>query len=132
MNERLRWVAVIPSAIGGWLIAFVVSLMLYRVANHLCPSEYFISGYCMAPWFRYVERAILFIGAALSAVLVVALPAFVAPSRRRTVAWSALCIGTVAAASIGWPMPAELFAAVIAGIVTAFVVQLALSSHNDA
>ena len=101
MVQWLRWLAVIPAAFAGWLLAFVAVAGVHRLLLVLCPVESIVSGTCEADWFRSAESILMFCFSALAAVLVVVLPTLIAPSRRRAVAVLALIGGAACAVWLG-------------------------------
>lgn len=93
----LRWLCVAPAAIAGWLLALVIALAVLGLVDSLCPPEEMVSGMCGAPWYPLASRAVVCFGAGLSALLVVGLAAWVAPSHRRVVAWASFGLGAAIA-----------------------------------
>lgn len=114
-----RWAAVVPVAIVGWYAAFLGGLMLLDAAKHLCPAESLVSGFCVAPWFRYLEAVITCASVAIAALLVVVLPAWVAPGRRMAVAGVAFAAGLAVAIVFVMQLAAwaEFASAVLGGAV---------------
>jgi hypothetical protein len=95
MILALRWVVVVALGLVGALIGVLVGLGLSRLVVRFCPPELVVSGVCTASWAPMAETAAHCVGAAVSALLVVALPALVAPSHRTRVATAAFVCGTL-------------------------------------
>lgn len=120
-----RWLLVVPAAFAGWYLALVAAMLVYGLAQRLCPAELVVSGACTAPWHAPFFDALVVGGAALAATLIVLLPALVAPARRVAVARLAYAAGLAAAAWLvvgdtggkSLVLPA-LVAACLAGAVT--------------
>jgi hypothetical protein len=89
----LRWLLLVPSAFTGWYVGLIVSLAIYRAHKAICPAHYLVSGMCHAPWTPLVQNSAINIGSILAGALVVLLPAFLAPSHRKRVAWIAFGLG---------------------------------------
>ena len=82
----IRWFLVIPSAFIGWYCAVFIGLLLYSVAESLCPPELIVSGMCTASWSAPVKNGIIIFGASISAILVLLFSVFIAPGKRKLVA----------------------------------------------
>jgi hypothetical protein len=89
----LRWLLLVPSAFIGWYVGLIVSLAIYRAHKAICPAHYLVSGMCHAPWTPLVENSAIITGSFLAGALVVLLPALLAPSHRKRVAWLAYGLG---------------------------------------
>ena len=115
-----RWIAVVPAGVLGWYIGFLAGLALLAGATSLCPTESLVSGACIAPWFRYAEAAIICVGVALAAFLVIVLPVIVAPRWRSAVAWVAFAAGLIIAVYFVAYTAAvlEFVSAVVAGLLS--------------
>jgi hypothetical protein len=122
----VRWILVVPSAVVAWYFAVLVSALLFGFVVAPCmdsdaPQPYF----CEAAWYprQALFRGIYFFGAGLSAFLVVAVSALMAPSRRTAVAWTA--VGTGAAVASAMTYGTDLFVvavfAIVCGATTAVV-----------
>lgn len=109
----VRWILVAPAAIAGWVFALFVGLLVLGFVDSLCPPEEVVSGLCGASWYPFASRAVVCFGAGLSALLVVGLAAWVAPSHREAVSW--VCFGLGAAVAI-------LFAGAAPGLLSAELV----------
>jgi len=131
MDKSLRWIAVVPSAMLAWCIAFVVSLYALGMAERfLCPADLLSSSGCYTPWWSSVEQSAAALGAALAAFLVVLVATFVAPSHRRRVAWYSYAVGAFFAVLIGfWThFLVEMATTLLAGAVTAAVISRKLKA----
>lgn len=114
----VRWILVVPSAVVAWYFAFVGSIVLYGVIVAPCmSSDGPQPSFCEAEWFPLdvLKRGVVLFGAGLSAALVVAVSALMAPSRRTTVAWLAVGTGAVVASWMGYRAGAVAEAAVASG-----------------
>jgi hypothetical protein len=133
----VRWILVVPGAIAAWYFALLVSALLFGLIVAPCmssdgPQPYF----CDAAWYprEFLFRGMYFFGAGLSAVLVVAVSALIAPSHRTAVAWTA--VGTGAAVASAMTYRTDLFMAAVfaiaCGVTTAVVLSRAASaSHHS-
>ena len=111
--NALRWLAIIPSGIGAWGLAYIIALGIGVAADALFPSERVAHAY-------FDQIATL--GVALAATFVVAACTLVAPSHRRRVAWGSFALGVFTPVAIASQrVEPELFGAIIAGGVTAAV-----------
>jgi len=131
----IRWILVVPSAIVAWYFALLVSALLFGFAVAPCmssdgPQPYF----CEATWYPRdaLFHGMYFFGAGLSAVLVVAVSALMAPSHRTAVAWTA--VGTGAAVASAMTYGTDLFVvavvAIVCGVITAVVMSRATSGSR--
>jgi hypothetical protein len=88
--------------------------------------------FCDAAWFDAFKRVEIFYGVGLSAVLVVAVSAVMAPSHRTAVAWTAAVVGTIVASAMGYRAErfAEALVAIACGVLAAlFVSRLTADRH---
>lgn len=117
MLTALRWLAIVPAALGVWWLTLLLGLGLADVAILLCPPEELISGMCAAPWYRYVEGGLIMGCAGLAAVLIVVVSAVLAPSHRLCVASAVLGGGVIVALYMAYAAGAwgSFAAAVLAG-----------------
>jgi hypothetical protein len=121
MAGWLRWLLVFPAAWLSWIVAVLVAVTFYTIAETLCPREQMTSGFCIAPWFEHVEGAILCLGAGLAAALITVSCTLVAPSHRRVVVVVTLLAGSAIALSMGLRSGhyLALVTAVVAGLAAA-------------
>src|SRR5262245_13900237 len=86
-------------------------------------------AFCAAAWYprEALQRGVFFFGPGLAATLVVVVAAFVAPSHRTAVAWTAVGIGAAVATAMTYRTDLFLPAvfAIVCGITTAIVVSRA-------
>jgi hypothetical protein len=123
----IRWLLLVPSVVAAWYFAVFVSIVLREVVVGRCfGSDAPPPEYCQASWFprEFLADALLLFGVGLSAVVVVAVAAVVAPSHKRHVAWVALVAGAILATVMGYGIGAvaEVAVAIAAGVLTAVVV----------
>jgi hypothetical protein len=132
-SSVIRWILIVPSAVVAWYFAVVVALMLgalvpCRDSDGLQPL------FCDSGWFpaEALEQAVVFFGVGLSAALVVAVSAIMAPSKRAAVAWLAAGVGTVVASILGYRVEAfaEAAVAIACGFVIAALVSRATRASN--
>lgn len=99
MLNFIRWLLVLPAAIGAWCLAMMLGLLAYSALENLCFSElsYNHGGTSCGPW---LEPTVTTFGASLAALLVVVFTTLIAPSNRRTVAWTAYLSGSAVATAI--------------------------------
>ena len=131
----VRWTLVVPSGVVAWYFAFVGSIVLHGLIVAPCmSSDGAQPSFCEAAWFSVEssKRVVVLFGAGLSAALVVAVSALVAPSRRTTVAWFAVGIGAAAASWMGYRAGAvaEAAVAIACGIIAAVLVSRLQQSVN--
>jgi hypothetical protein len=130
--HTVRWLFVAPLTALGWLITVFAGVAMGELLNRLCPPDVFISGMCMAPWYRTAEVATHAVAAAVGAGLSVALPALVAPAYRRRVAMLAFAAGSLCATSllvvVGSHIAIPFSSAVAAGLLVALGIKAA---RND-
>lgn len=93
MFETLRWLLIVPVAVAGWFTAFVGALELHGLVYYFCPAEYQVSGVCNHPAAMAAQQALVVLGAAVSAALVVLLPTLTAPAYKQQVAAGAWSLG---------------------------------------
>lgn len=98
MIAILRWLAIVPACILSWYFALFFGIYLHGTLDKFCPPELVVSGFCTASWYPTAERSVICLGVALSAFLVAAAAAAVAPAQRLLVSRIALGIGTIVAA----------------------------------
>jgi hypothetical protein len=132
----VRWVLVIPSAVVAWYFALMVSALLFGFTVAPCmssdgPQPYF----CEAAWYprEALFQGMYFFGAGLSAILVVAASALMAPSHRTAVAWTAVVTGAVVATVMTYGSEEFFFGvlfAIACGVMTAVVVSRATSGSR--
>ena len=70
-QARTRWIILIPAVVSSWVLVFLVSSLIYVVADTLCPSKYQVSGHCIAGIGGVVMESIIVLGASASAVVVI-------------------------------------------------------------
>jgi hypothetical protein len=132
----VRWILVVPAAVVAWYFALLVSALLFGFIVAPCmssdgPQPYF----CEAAWYprQALFHGIYFFGAALAAVLVVAISALVAPSHRTAVAWTAVGMGAAVAIAMTYRRDLFLVAvfAIVCGAIAAVVVARATSGTRN-
>ncbi len=123
MINTLRWLGMVPACFVAWWLSLLLGFGLLEVANRFCPAEDFISGMCVAPWFRYVEDGIIAGCAAIAAAAIVLVAVMLAPSHRLPVASVVLGAGILVALYMGYATQAwgSFVAAVLAGGAPAFL-----------
>ena len=91
----LRWIAVVPAAIGAWFaVLFTGAFVRDWAEAALCPPDEFRFGICYDSGWYATEKMLVAFFAGVSAVAVVLAAAGVAPSHRRVIAWTAFVVGT--------------------------------------
>lgn len=93
----IRWVFAPISAILGWFVVLMLGMSLYGFVENSCPADKVISSYCTVDWINNLSNSLIYIGAALSAVVVVLLPTLVAPRYKFRVAVVAYTLGVLTA-----------------------------------
>ena len=119
----LRWVAVVPAAILAWFLTLLVAVPLLALPVRGClssdgPKPMFCG------WFPLGGRELAYFGAGLSAVVVVVVAAYIAPSHRRIVAWLVLLVGAAYAGLVGYVygFATEALIAIACGVISAALV----------
>lgn len=133
----VRWLLVVPSAVVAWYFAFVLSVYVFAVVVGPClSSDGPQPGRCEMTWLpvEFMRHLVVLSGIGLSAILVVAVSALVAPSHRAGVAWSALSVGAVVAGVMGYRLGAfsEAAVAVAAGVLAAVLISRFASGSGNA
>jgi hypothetical protein len=134
LPNLIRWLLVVPSAVAAWYFALLVGALVFAVVVAPCSdSDEPPPRFCEAPWFPLVRPLVIPLGVALAAILVVTVPAIVAPSHRVGVAWTAFAAGAIVAGVMGYQAGAiaEVAVALAAGFLAAvFVSRFARGSSN--
>jgi hypothetical protein len=131
LSSVIRWILVVPSAVVAWYFALLVSAVLFGLVVAPCMSSDAPSpDFCEAAWYprEALQRGILFFGAGLSAIFVVAVSALMAPSHRTHVAWTAVGAGAAVAIAMTYGRDefiAETLFAIACGVMVAVVVSRA-------
>ena len=120
----LRWICVIPAAYLGYYLAMIGGIAALALAESFCPPDMLVSGMCTAEYMRWTEKILFLLFPGIAAVLVVLLPALVAPTRKVAVACVFLAVGSVIAMLLGVSLEewAVLGFALFCGILTAWAV----------
>ena len=126
MVNFLRWLAIVPACIFAWYLAIFVGLSMLTTVEEFCPGAVVGSGQCTAVWYPSAERAVICLGVALAAFLLVAVASAIAPTHRIIVSRVALGIGTVAAAFIA--IRTNAYLALASAISAGFLTTLAVAS----
>ena len=118
--KTIRWLLIIPSAIGIWHIVLICGIFIYSVLENFCPEDQVVSGVCMAHWWDMLSRFLVSLFSGISASAVVLVSTMVAPSRKNYVAGISFLIGGVAAIWLGIDVKAwyEMITALLVGGVT--------------
>lgn len=82
----VRWLLVIPLALGSVYAAVLLGLVLLRFSNRLCRSLGLSEGHCEVTWYPTAEYIVTSLCSAVALLLAVRLSAFVAPSSKRAAA----------------------------------------------
>jgi len=99
----LRWILVVPAAAVAWHVALFAGIAVLAVFERHCNA---LTPECSS---LALDIAV-FCGASLSAVFVITAAVFVAPSRKRTIAWLALLGGAIVAAAVTFEIGASAIA----------------------
>ena len=101
MINALRWLCVIPASYLGYYLALVGGIAALVLAESLCPAEAVVSDMCTADYMGPVEKTLFIVFPGLAAVLVVLLPALMAPAKKVAVAGLFFVLGSAAAIYMG-------------------------------
>ena len=82
----MRWLLVVPLALGSVYAAVLLGLLLLRMSDHLCHSLGLSESLCMVTWYPVAEIIVASVCGAFALLLATILPALVAPSNKRVVA----------------------------------------------
>jgi len=97
--NAVRWILVIPAAIAGWYLAFILGMLSVVALDALCPPEMMISGACMASWYPPAVDLLIIISTGLSAVLAIVGAYMVTPEaqRKMAIAYTTYSVGALTA-----------------------------------
>lgn len=133
----LRWFLALLSAPFGFYLALYVGIFADGFAASFCPPERVVSGLCTTTWYRWAGDAVVILGAALAAVLVVLLPTLLAPTKRLEVAVTFYSLGAGAAflmvsgsRNVDLESLLPVFAALIAGAVSVLLIRRFLTERT--
>ncbi len=82
----VRWLLVVPLALGSVYAAVLLGLLLLRMSDHLCRSLGLSESLCMVTWYPAAEIIVASVCGAFALLLATILSALVAPSNKRAVA----------------------------------------------
>ena len=113
----IRWLWIVPTAILVWYGMLAVGMGLYSLAIGFCPADQQLSGFCLADWFRPVERGIIVCCAGLTGFAIVLITALIAPVYRLRAAAAMFGAGALVATSMALQTSAlpEFAAALVGG-----------------
>jgi MFS family permease len=97
----LRWLLVLPAVWVAWTAAIWIGLVLHGLVDRWCPPELVVSGMCTASWYPMASKAVVGLGAAIAAALIVTLGTFVAPPPRDQASRRIFIAGSVVALALG-------------------------------
>jgi hypothetical protein len=98
MSNFLRWLLVIPVSLLVWGVSLFVGTLIFGYFERaLCPPEDLVSGYCDNTMVRAEIELLFSVVTAFTAIAVVAIAATMAPTKKVSVAWGALAIGSLVA-----------------------------------
>jgi hypothetical protein len=125
MPTWLRWLALVPAAAVGWYASLIAGLLADGVLASFCPPDMIVSGLCSASWYAPAEDALICVFAGIAAALIVTLTTIVAPSRKVTVAFVVLVLGSLFAVVMGSQVQAfgPMICAIFAGTLAAFLLR---------
>lgn len=82
----VRWLLVVPLALGSVYAAVLLGLFLLRLSDRLCRSLGLSESLCMVTWYPAAEIIVASVCGAFALLLAAILPALAAPSNKRAVA----------------------------------------------
>ena len=82
----VRWLLVVPLALGSVYAAVLLGLFLLRMSDRLCRALGLSESLCMVTWYPAAEIIVASVCGAFALLLAAILPALVAPSNKRAVA----------------------------------------------
>ena len=113
----------LPVAWAAWTAAIWIGLLVHGLVDRWCPPELVVSGMCTASWYPMASKAVVGLGAAIAAALIVTLGTFVAPPPRDQASRRIFIAGTVVALAMGTFLGTwvEVVCAIVAGAIVAHV-----------
>lgn len=124
----------VPAGFAGYIFAMTAGMFSYIAMESLCPEEEIVSEMCVASYMNLVEDMVFVIFPSLAAILVVILPALVAPRYKSYIAGFALLAGSGAAIYMGASIEAwvPLICAIVAGFgALYFVIRIYGVTHKN-
>lgn len=126
--KALRYIAIIPASLLGWLTAFLIGVEALDLAVlGFCPSE-LREGYdCYAHSWQLVEDCIIAVFAGISAFLTIGFGVRAAPARKTAVALYIYIVGSIIALVLAITMKLLLWpcsSALIMGFIAMRIVQV--------
>jgi len=82
----VRWLLVVPLALGSVYAAVLLGLLLLRMSDALCHALGLSESLCMVTWYPVAETIVASVCGAFALLFATILPALVAPSNKRAVA----------------------------------------------
>ncbi len=82
----IRWLLVVPLAIGSVYAAVLLGMLLLRVSDLLCHALRLSDALCMVTWYPVAEVIVVSVCGAFASLLAAILPAVVAPSHKQAAA----------------------------------------------
>ena len=115
--RAVRWLLLVPAAIGAWYAVFAAALFAYfYVERHFCPPTDLVSGFCANETVQQALEALTHLSVALSAIAVEVVASAMAPSHKEPTVWATLGAGLVIAGIFGFAAHAwSLFLAAAVG-----------------
>ena len=132
VTARLRWVLAPIGGLVAWHATLFLGLVAVGVLDSMCPPDEMVSGMCQADWYEPAFDALVAVFSGISAVLVVLVPALIAPTHRLRMAWIAYGVG--AAFAIFFALGTSLYppaAAALLGGATAVAIAHRLWPRNQ-
>ena len=119
----IRWLWIVPTAILVWYAMLLLGMALDSLAMAFCPADQQLSGFCIASWFRPVERGIVIGCAGLSGFAIVLTSAVIAPVYRLRAAVVMYGVGALVAVNMALQTSAhaEFIAALVGGLLATLV-----------
>ena len=93
MTALVRWVLAPIGGLVAWHATLFLGLVAVGVLDSMCPPDKIVSGMCQADWYEPAFDALVAVFAGISAVVVVLVPALIAPTHRLRMAWVAYGVG---------------------------------------
>ena len=93
MLRVVRWLLVVPLALGSVCAAVVLGLFLLRLSDRLCRALGFSEAQCVVTWLPVAEVVVTSVCGVVALLLAALLPAAAAPSGKRAVAIGGVLVG---------------------------------------
>lgn len=92
----IRWIFLVPVTWAAWYTAVFLGIAILAAGEAFCPAGRVVSGWCNANWYSIFESVVIF-SSSLSAIFVVMVGSYMAPTHRSFVAKLVFITGSAVA-----------------------------------